>query len=92
MLGPLAVETVHAGKGYGKQLVAEGLAKARDDGVRLVVLVGDTNYYERFGFVPVPPGQISLPGPADPRRILAAELAPGALADYLGLVAPDRGA
>jgi predicted N-acetyltransferase YhbS len=92
MLGPLAVETVHAGKGYGKQLVAEGLAKARNAGIRLVVLVGDTNYYERFGFVPVPPGQISLPGPADPRRILAAELAPGALADYRGLVAPDRGA
>ena len=53
----------------------------------LVVLVGDPPYYERFGFRRVPPGQILLPGPADPARILAAELSPGALARFHGVVA-----
>ncbi len=32
-----------------------------------------------MGFVPVPPGRIVMPGPVDPRRLLACELAPGAL-------------
>ena len=50
------------------------------------MLVGDEPYYARFGFVRVPPGQIWLGGPADPARILAAELAPGALSIYRGLV------
>lgn len=86
LLGPLAVEPEFAGQGYGRQLVAEGLANAKAAGLRLSLLVGDEAYYARFGFVRVPPGQITLPGPADPARILAAELAPGALADYQGVV------
>jgi len=86
LLGPLAVEPAYAGLGHGKRLVAEGLAHAKAAGVRLAVLVGNRDYYERFGFVPVPPGQIWFPGPADPARILAAELAPGALAATRGLI------
>lgn len=92
MLGPLVVETEHAGKGYGKQLVADGLDQARRAGIELVVLVGNQDYYGRFGFVPVPPGQMSMPGPVDPRRILAAELAAGVLAGYRGPIVADRSA
>ena len=87
LLGPLAVEPAFAGQGCGKRLVADGLANAKAGGMRLSVLVGNEPYYARFGFVRVPPGQIWLPGPADPARILAAELAPGALAEYRGVVA-----
>ena len=43
-------------------------------------------YYGRFGFKPVPPGQITLPGPVDPARLLALELVPGALAATTGMV------
>jgi predicted N-acetyltransferase YhbS len=86
LLGPLAVEPTFAGQGYGKQLVADGLANAKAAGLRLSVLVGNAPYYARFGFVPVPFGQIWLPGPADPARILAAELVPGALSQYRGIV------
>ncbi len=78
LLGPLAVDPEFAGKGHGRQLVGEALEAGRADGMRLVVLVGDEPYYARFGFHPVPPGQILLPGPVDPKRLLAAELAPGA--------------
>ena len=86
LLGPLVVHPAHKGNGYGKALAGEGLARARAQGFRLVVLVGDMPYYGRFGFVPVPPGQIALPGPVDPARLLALELVPGALADAAGLV------
>jgi predicted N-acetyltransferase YhbS len=43
-------------------------------------------YYGRLGFVPVPPGQITLPGPVNPARLLAFELQPRALAGFSGLV------
>lgn len=86
LLGPLVVAPEHASQGHGRALIREALAAARDGGVRLVVLVGDESYYGRFGFRKVPPGTITLPGPVDPARILAAELVPGALADYSGLV------
>jgi predicted N-acetyltransferase YhbS len=87
LLGPLAVEPDEAGRGYGRRLVAESLDAARAEGMALVLLVGDTAYYGRFGFKPVPPGQIRLPGPVDPARLLAAEVQFGALATFRGLVA-----
>lgn len=90
MLGPLAVETEHAGKGFGKQLVADGLASARQAGQKLVVLVGNETYYARFGFAPVPVGQMNMPGPVDLRRLLAAELVPNALSEYRGAIVADR--
>ncbi len=87
LLGPLAVDPEFAGLGHGRQLVGEVLEQAKADGVRLVLLVGDMPYYGRFGFKPVPPGQIVFPGPANPARVLAAELSPRALADYRGVAA-----
>jgi predicted N-acetyltransferase YhbS len=86
LLGPLVVEPGEKGKGFGKALVAEGLARARLEGFGLILLVGDMPYYGRFGFQPVPPGQIRMPGPVDPARLLAAELIPGALARAIGEV------
>jgi predicted N-acetyltransferase YhbS len=86
LLGPLVVDPAEKGRGYGRALVEEGLARARAEGFSLVLLVGDMAYYARFGFQPVPPGQILLPGPVDPARLLALELAPGSLAGAKGLV------
>jgi predicted N-acetyltransferase YhbS len=87
LLGPLVVEPDFAGQGFGRRLIAEAMAAAKEDSVRLVVLIGDEPYYGRFGFHPVPTGQITMPGPVDPRRVLAAELVPGALAGSRGLIA-----
>ena len=87
LLGPLAVDPEEAGRGYGRQLVAESLEAAAAKGLNLILLVGDMTYYGRFGFRPVPPGQIRLPGPVDPSRLLAAEVQPGALTTIHGLVA-----
>lgn len=86
LLGPLVVAPEHTGQGCGRTLVKEALDAARAGGMRIVVLVGDVSYYGRFGFKPVAPGAVTLPGPVNPARILAAELADGALAEYHGLV------
>lgn len=86
LLGPLVVDPAEKGKGFGRALVEEGLARARTEGFGLVLLVGDMPYYGRFGFQAVPPGQIALPGPVDPARLLAIEIIPGALAAAVGEV------
>ncbi|MDX2156991.1 MAG: N-acetyltransferase [Hyphomicrobiaceae bacterium] len=87
LLGPLAVDPDFANLGHGRRLIAESMEAARAAGIRLVLLVGDLPYYGRLGFVAVPNGQISLPGPVDTARLLACELVPGALADFAGLAA-----
>lgn len=89
LLGPIAVDPDAAGQGHGRRMIAAALEAARKGGVRLVLLVGDAPYYGPLGFTAVPPGQITLPGPVDPARLLAAELEPGALAAYRGLVAAN---
>ena len=90
LLGPLAVEARYAGLGYGKRLIADGLANAQAGGVQLVVLVGDEPYYARFGFKRATGGGISMPGPVDPMRLLLAELAPGAAERFGGQVEAAR--
>ena len=90
LLGPLAVDPDFIGQGIGAGLVSEAIEATRSAGQHLVLLVGDESYYGRFGFKPVPPGQIMLPGPVDLRRILAVELSPGALVGYRGLAAARR--
>lgn len=91
LLGPLAVNPAYANLGHGRALVADALANAKAAGIRLVLLVGDEPYYGRLGFTRVPRGQITLPGPVNPDRLLAAELA-GTLAEFSGLVATDPAA
>lgn len=86
LLGPLLVDPLVRGQGYGKALVSEGLVRAQKEGFGLVLLVGDVPYYGRFGFSIVPPGQIVMPGPVDPARLLVAEIVPGALEGVAGQI------
>ncbi len=90
LLGPLAVEPDFANQGHGRGLVATALVAARTAGIALVVLVGDEPYYAKLRFCPIPLGHIVLPGPVNADRLLAAELTPGALAHYSGLIGADR--
>ena len=90
MLGPLAVEPAFERRGIGSALIGRALDAARAAGEGLVLLVGDASYYARFGFRPVPPGTLQLPGPVDPVRFLAAELSPGSLERAAGRVSARR--
>jgi predicted N-acetyltransferase YhbS len=86
MLGPLAVAPRFKAQGFGRALVEEGVARTREMGAQIVILVGDLPYYARMGFRRVPPGQILMPGPVDLERVLARDLSSGALARYRGMV------
>lgn len=86
LLGPVAVDARRQGSGLGGRLIRRGLAAARAQGHRAVILVGDAPYYQRFGFEAAPASRLTLPGPVDRRRFLALELAPGGLAGAEGLV------
>jgi len=50
LLGPVAVSADLRGAGIGAALIRSSLGRAFREGWRLVVLAGDPNYYQRFGF------------------------------------------
>jgi len=89
--GPLTVELPFRGRGIARELLDRTLTEARAVGHRLVVLVGDETYYAASGFAAIPKGQVTLPGPVDPTRLLVAELAAGAFADVKGPLRPAWG-
>lgn len=79
LLGPLTVEPPFRSHGIGRRLVERSLDAAKavmeaPGAPRLVLLVGDEPYYGRLGFHRVPPGQVRLPGPVDPARVLVCPL------------------
>jgi predicted N-acetyltransferase YhbS len=86
LLGPLTVEPPFRDRGIGQKLIARALAAAKAEGHRLVVLVGDEPYYGKAGFKRIPKGQVTMPGPVDPARLLISELAPGAFDGVSGTV------
>lgn len=86
LLGPLAVIPDWKGIGIGRHLLKLAVDKAREKGFGVVVLVGDAPYYGPLGFSKIRPGQITMPRPVDPERLLACELTPGALAALQGPV------
>ncbi|MFO1034683.1 MAG: N-acetyltransferase [Hyphomicrobiales bacterium] len=89
LLGPIAIHPQRQNRGIGLALMKATLAKAQAQGHALVILVGDAPYYARVGFMKVPDGQLLLPGPVDPARLLFLELRAGALSTAHGLVLPD---
>lgn len=88
LLGPLAVDPDVQGQGCGLALMRHGLGVAGQLGHAFVILVGDEPYYARVGFSRIPDGQVIMPGPVDPERLLARELVPGSLDGVSGLVQP----
>jgi predicted N-acetyltransferase YhbS len=89
LLGPLTVEPPFRERGVGTTLIERALKEAKAKGHKLVVLVGDEPYYAKSGFKRIAKGQVKMPGPADPARLLVAELAPGAFEGVKGLIRPD---
>jgi len=89
LLGPLTVEPPFRERGIGQALIDRALAEAKSKGHRLVLLVGDEPYYAKGGFKRIAKGQVTMPGPVDPARLLVAELAPGAFDGVSGRIDPD---
>jgi predicted N-acetyltransferase YhbS len=89
LLGPLAVEPALAGQGIGRALIRQSLDMAEWGRHSRILLVGDQDYYGRFGFAPASKHGIVMPG-EDPGRLLALALAAHAFADASGALQPWR--
>lgn len=88
MLGPLAVAPELAGCGIGVALMRRAIAEAQWRGHGAIVLVGDPDYYARFGFTAEPAAELAMPGPFERHRLLGLALKPGALVNAAGLIRP----
>ena len=51
-LAPLSVAPAYRRRGIGSALVEAGLVECRELGADVAVVLGDPDYYARFGFVP----------------------------------------
>lgn len=86
MLGPLAVDPAHEGRGIGAALMRAAIARAHDRGHGAILLVGDAPYYERFGFFTEKTRLLMMPGPTARDRFLALELKDNWLDGAAGMV------
>ena len=62
-LAPLSVRTEAQGRGIGAELVRYAADRARQARFKAVVVVGDPDYYHRFGFVFRGPAKLQSPYP-----------------------------
>nr|WP_321460363.1 N-acetyltransferase [uncultured Cohaesibacter sp.] len=88
LLGPLAVHPDFKNKGAGKLLMERAIEDAKGLDYCAILLVGDYDYYARFGFERVPMGLITMPGPVDPLRLLLLPFDEEAAGQCKGAVKP----
>lgn len=86
LLGPLAIAPELRGLGYGKALMWYSMAQSRMLGHSRIILVGDPEYYNQFGFRRDLALNIQLPGWVEDRRFLALELVAGAMIGVHGMI------
>lgn len=69
LVGPVAVATNRQNSGFGKQLMRLMLDNATPQDPPML-MIGDPEYYGRFGFLADGTSGWTLPGPWEPRRLL----------------------
>ncbi len=83
-LAPLAVLPNFQRQGIGQSLVAQGLQECQRQGHPAVIVLGDPQYYRRFGFAPELAARLESPYAGE--FFMALELVPGALQHLAGRV------
>jgi predicted N-acetyltransferase YhbS len=70
LLGPLAVDPEHRGKGYGVELVKYTIALIKKTmAYNFILVVGDYHYYKKFGFKKIN-NTLSFYGPVNSEKVL----------------------
>ena len=85
-LAPMAVLPEYQKRGIGSALVQYGLRECRRIGHDVVVVVGHSEYYPRFGFTPAREKGLRCEFDVPDEVFMVAELSPGALNGRQGLV------
>jgi putative acetyltransferase len=70
-LAPVGVVPDHQRQGVGTAVVRAALEEATVLGERIVVVLGDPDYYRRFGFVPASAAGVTGPWPGPALQVLA---------------------
>lgn len=83
-LAPVAVLPEHQRKGIGAKLIRQGLEHLVALRERIVVVLGEPEYYSRFGFSAEKAAALKSPFP--PEAYMALELEPEALSEVKGPV------
>ena len=86
LLGPLAVHPIYQSEGLGEKLVLNSLDKASADNWNWVILVGDVNYYSKFGFSKKLTRGISLGDGLDDTRLLGLDINESFLNEAIGIL------
>ena len=74
LLGPLAVDPEHRGKGYGVELVKYTIALIKKTiAYDFILVIGDYHYYEKFGFKKIN-NTFSFYGPVNSEKVLILHL------------------
>jgi putative acetyltransferase len=84
-LAPMAVLPELQNQGIGSALVQKGLEACRQQGQRIVVVLGHAHFYPRFGFSPKLAAHLESPFSGS-ESFMAMELVPGALDGVAGRV------
>lgn len=87
MVGPVAVHPNHQNQGIGKHMT-RNVTQRLDLAEQSAMMIGDPEYYGVFGFRSGPANDWTLPGPAEPHRILLRP-APGSEWPSKGVLGPD---
>jgi predicted N-acetyltransferase YhbS len=75
LVGPVAVDPAHQNEGHGRRLMQAMLDAAAKMGDPAMVMVGDPEYYSRFGFTATATAGWQLPGPWEAHRLLVRNIA-----------------
>jgi predicted N-acetyltransferase YhbS len=89
LVGPVAVASNMQNKGLGSRLMKHMIVAAAKQGDPAMVMIGDPEYYERFGFYSGGTSGWTLPGPWEPRRLLSRNMARHDLPEN-GELGPDH--
>lgn len=85
-LAPMAVRPDLQKQGIGRQLIMQGLNKAKELGHKSVIVLGHEHYYPKFGFVPADKWKINSPYDVPANVFMGIELVNDGLKDVTGTV------
>lgn len=84
--GPVSILPEYQGMGYGRQLISHSIEKAKELGIRGIIIGGFPAHYQKYGFKGAKKYNISMPDKKYYTGIMALPLSEGALDEVCGSI------